>query len=379
MRQEDICTHFADMSERYLGAVTPPIFQSSLFVDCPNNENGKEGRFAYTRVSNPTTEIAEEKIAALEKGEKAKCFSAGMGAISAAIMHYIKSGCHVVAVASCYGPARRFLEAYMSKFNVTVTFVSGTDTDEIEAAITYATSLIYLESPSTYLFNLQNLKEVAEIAKRHGVATVIDNTYSTPIFQNPLTYGIDMVVHSTSKYLGGHSDIIGGVVVGKKEDIDQIALNERELFGAVMSPFDSWLLLRGMRTLSVRMSQHQKNAMEFVNHFAGHPSIKEIIYPWHESHPQYMLAKEQMSGCSGLMSLVFDLPSKTIEDISRELKMFYEGPSWGGYESMFLPVGTKVEKDTDAVKKGMVRVHIGLENVETLIEDLELAICKWVK
>lgn len=378
MRQEDICTHLGDLSERYLGAVTPPIFQSSLFVDCPNNENGKEGRFAYTRVSNPTTEIAEEKIAALEKGEKAKCFSSGMGAISAAIMHYVKGGCHVVGVASCYGPVRRFLEDYLKKFNVSVTFVSGTDTNEIEAAITAATSLIYLESPSTYLFNLQNLREVAEAAKRHGVSTVIDNTYSTPIYQKPLEYGIDMVVHSTSKYLGGHSDIIGGVVVGKKEDIDQISLHERELFGAVMSPFDSWLLLRGIRTLSVRMAQHQENALEFVKHFAGHTSIKEIIYPWHESHPQHMLAKTQMSGCSGLMSLVFDLPPDTIENISRELRLFYEGPSWGGYESMFLPVGTKVEKDTDIVKKGMVRVHIGLENTETLIEDLEHAIAKCI-
>lgn len=378
MRQEDICTHLGDLSERYLGAVTPPIFQSSIFVDCPNNENGKEGRYAYTRVSNPTTEIAEEKIAALEKGEKAKCFSSGMGAISAAIMHYIKGGCHVVGVASCYGPARRFLEDYLKKFNVSVTFVSGIDTDEIEAAITANTSLIYLESPSTYLFHLQNLKEVVEVAKRHGAATVMDNTYATPIYQQPLEYGIDMVVHSASKYMGGHSDIIGGIVVGKEEDINQISLNERELFGAVMSPFDSWLLLRGIRTLSVRMPQHQKNALEFVNHFVGHPFIKEIIYPWHESHPQYLLAKKQMSGCSGLMSLVFDLPPDTIEDISRELRMFYEGPSWGGYESMFLPVGTKTDRDTDTVKKGMVRVHIGLENTETLIEDLELAMAKCI-
>lgn len=375
MQREDICTHFEDCSERYLGAVTPPIFQSSLFIDCPGNENGREGRYAYTRVSNPTTEIVEKKIAALEKGEKAKCFSSGMGAISAAIMHFIKKDCHVVCVESCYGPVQRFLKEYLTKFGVTVTFVSGDDTNEIEQAITDRTALIYLESPSTYLFKLQNLREVAELAKRRGIATVIDNTYATPIFQNPLVYGIDLVVHSASKYLGGHSDLIGGVVVGKSEDIDRIAQEERELYGAVMSPFDSWLMLRGIRTLPVRMKQHMENAMTFAEHFAGHKAVKEIIYPWHESHRQFSLAKEQMTGSCGLISVVFDLPGETIDQIVRDLHYFYSGPSWGGYESLISAVGSHAE-DSGTMKKGLVRLHIGLENVETLIDDMEHAISK---
>lgn len=374
MRAEEICTHYSEDPSRFAGAVTPPIFQSSLFTECEGNEGDKEGRYAYTRVSNPTTEIVENKVAALEQGEAAKCFSSGMGAISAAMMHYLKKDSHVVAVASIYGPAHRFLAEYMKRFGVEVTFVKGTDTEEIEGAIRENTDLIYLESPSTYLFLVQDLAKIAEIAKRHHAATVIDNTYCTPIFQKPLTFGIDMVVHSASKYLGGHSDIIGGVVIGRKEDIDQIAQSERELFGAVMSPFDSWLMLRGIRTLPVRMKQHMANAMEMAAYFQELPVVKEVIYPWWETHPQYELAKKQMTGASGLMSVVFDLPGEQIKRIVRELEFFHRGPSWGGFESLISPVGADLEQDNETMKKGLVRLHIGLEGADLLKEDFERAV-----
>ena len=234
--------------------------------------------------------------------------------------------------------------------------------------------MIYLESPSTYLFLVQDLSKIAEIAKRHHAATVIDNTYCTPIFQKPLTLGIDMVVHSASKYLGGHSDIIGGVVIGRKEDIDQIAQSERELFGAVMSPFDSWLMLRGIRTLPVRMKQHMANAMEMAAYFQELPVVKEVIYPWWETHPQYELAKKQMTGASGLMSVVFDLPGEQIKRIVRELEFFHRGPSWGGFESLISPVGADLEQDNETMKKGLVRLHIGLEGADLLKEDFERAV-----
>ena len=262
----------------------------------------------------------------------------------------------------------------MKRFGVAVTFVKGTDTEEIEGAIRENTDLIYLESPSTYLFLVQDLSKIAEIAKRHHAATVIDNTYCTPIFQKPLTLGIDMVVHSASKYLGGHSDIIGGVVIGRKEDIDQIAQSERELFGAVMSPFDSWLMLRGIRTLPVRMKQHMANAMEMAAYFQELPVVKEVIYPWWETHPQYELAKKQMTGASGLMSVVFDLPGEQIKRIVRELEFFHRGPSWGGFESLISPVGADLEQDNETMKKGLVRLHIGLEGADLLKEDFERAV-----
>ena len=374
MRAEEICTHYSEDPSRFAGAVTPPIFQSSLFTECEGNEGDREGRYAYTRVSNPTTEIVENKVAALEQGEAAKCFSSGMGAISAAMMHYLKKDSHVVAVASIYGPAHRFLAEYMKRFGVEVTFVKGTDTEEIEGAIRENTDLIYLESPSTYLFLVQDLSKIAEIAKRHHAATVIDNTYCTPIFQKPLTFGIDMVVHSASKYLGGHSDIIGGVVIGRKEEIVQIAQSERDLFGAVMSPFDSWLMLRGIRTLPVRMKQHMVNAMEMAAYFQELPVVKEVIYPWWETHPQYELAKKQMTGASGLMSVVFDLPGEQIKRIVRELEFFHRGPSWGGFESLISPVGADLEQDNETMKKGLVRLHIGLEGADLLKEDFERAV-----
>lgn len=374
MKAEEICTHYSEDPSRFAGAVTPPIFQSSLFTECEGNEGDREGRYAYTRVSNPTTEIVENKVAALEQGEAAKCFSSGMGAISAAVMHYLKKDSHVVAIASIYGPAHRFLAEYMKRFGVETTFVKGVDTEEIEAAIRENTDLIYLESPSTYLFLVQDLEKIAEIAKRHHAATVIDNTYCTPIFQKPLTFGIDMVVHSASKYLGGHSDIIGGVVIGRKEDIDQIAQSERELFGAVMSPFDSWLMLRGIRTLPVRMKQHMANAMEMAAYFQELSIVKEVIYPWWETHPQYELAKKQMTGASGLMSVVFELPGEQIKRIVRELEFFHRGPSWGGFESLISPVGADLEQDNETMKKGLVRLHIGLEGADLLKEDFERAV-----
>ncbi len=374
MRAEEICTHYGEDPARFHGAVNTPIFQTSLFVDCEGNEGGLEGRYAYTRVSNPTTEVVEQKVAALEQGEAAKCFSSGMGAISAAMMHYIKEDSHVVATASIYGPARRFLSEYMKRFGIKVTFVSGTDPEELEAAVCGQTDLIYLESPSTYLFLVQDLERIAEIAKKHHAATVIDNTYATPIFQKPLTMGIDMVVHSASKYLGGHSDIIGGVVAGRREDVEQMAQNERELFGAVMSPFDSWLMLRGIRTLPVRMRQHMKNALEMAAYFQELDIVKEVIYPYWNTHPQYELAKRQMTGASGLMSVVFDLPGEQIHRIVEALEFFYRGPSWGGYESLASPVGADLERDNETMKKGLVRLHIGLEGADLLKEDFERAV-----
>lgn len=374
MRTEEICTHYGENPSRFHGAVNTPIFQNSLFVDCEGNEGWLEGRYAYTRVSNPTTEVVEKKVAALEQGEAAKCFSSGMGAISAAMMHYLKKGSHVVAAASIYGPARRFLSEYMKRFEITVTFVNGTDLAQLEEAVCEQTDLIYLESPSTYLFLVQDLEKIAEIAKRHHAATVVDNTYATPVFQKPLTLGIDLSVHSASKYLGGHSDIIGGVVVGRKSDIDQIAQNERELFGAVMSPFDSWLMLRGIRTLPIRMRQHMKNALEMAAYFQKMDIVKEVIYPYWNTHPQYELAKRQMTGASGLMSVVFDLPGEKIHKIVENLEYFYRGPSWGGYESLASAVGANLEQDNETMKKGLVRLHIGLEGADLLQEDFERAV-----
>lgn len=376
MTKEQICTHLGDDPSRYMGAVNPPIFMTSLFCDVPGNEEGRPGRYSYSRPNNPTVEIAEAKIAALENTEAAFCTSSGMAAISAAIFHYIKQGDHIVSVASVYGGARSIFESYIKRFGVTVTYVNGTDIEEIENAIQPNTTLIYMESPSTFLFLVLDLKEIAALAKKHGIATVIDNTYSTPIFQNPIDSGIDMVVHSCSKYMGGHSDIVGGVVCGKKEDIDQIRGNEGVLFGGIMAPMEAYFLIRGLRTLPTRMKQHMKNAIEMAEYFHNLPCVKEVIYPFHPSHPQYERAKKELKGCSSLMSVVFDLPDDTIKAIGKELHCFHKGCSWGGYESLFIALGMNMEEDSDIMKKGLVRLHIGLENVEELKADWDNALKK---
>lgn len=371
LSKEQICTHYADDPSRYMGAVNPPIFQSSLFTECPGNEAEKDGRWVYTRVSNPTTDIVERKIAALENGEACLAFSSGMAAITSAILHYLKKDCHVVMLSSAYGPTRTFLESYMDRFGVTFTYVQGSDLQEIEDAIRPETTLIYLESPSSLMFVLQDLKEVARIAKKHGVHTVIDNSYCTPIFQNPLDFGIDLVVHTATKYLGGHSDLVAGVIVGSQADIESIQHRERELLGAVQSPFDSYLMLRGIRTLATRMKAHFAGAMEMVDWFSKMDIVKEVVYPYHPSHPQYELAKRQMRGACGLFSVVFDLPGEKLKQIGRELECFHVGPSWGGYESMYVCPGADLTEDNPTCKKGMVRMHIGQEDTDTLKEDWE--------
>jgi cystathionine beta-lyase/cystathionine gamma-synthase len=371
--KEDICTHLGDDYSRFMGAIVPPIYQNSLFVQPTEANNILEQEYSYTRINNPTTEIAEKKIAALEEGEDAKCFSSGMAAISSAIMHYISKDCHVICVKNVYGPTRDFLENYLTKFGVETTFVNGEDVDEIERAIRNNTTLIYLESPSSLVFSMQDLEKVANLAKSYSIGTIIDNSYSTPLFQNPIKYGLDMVVHTASKYLGGHSDIVAGVLISRKEIIESIAYKERALFGGIMDPHQSWLLIRGLRTLPVRVKQHQENAMKVANFLEGHPKVKHIFYPGLKSHPQYELGKKQMTGYTGLMSFVPEGSSEDINKFVDNLRYFQNGCSWGGFESLVVKLGvgrTREELEKMCIPDGLVRIHVGLENVNTLIDDL---------
>ncbi|MBQ5869814.1 MAG: aminotransferase class I/II-fold pyridoxal phosphate-dependent enzyme, partial [Lachnospiraceae bacterium] len=269
---QDICTHLGDEYAQFMGAIVPPIFQNSLFVK-PTPKNGvPDSGFVYSRVSNPTMDIAERKIAALEGAEAAAVFSSGMGAISAAIMHFVKKDCHIVAPHTIYGPTRTFITKYLAeKFGVTHTFVHGVDPEEFRNAIRPETTLIYLESPSSLTLYMQDIEEVAKIAKEHGIGTVIDNTYATPLHQNPYKYGIDLICHTASKYMGGHSEIIAGVVAGSKENIEQIACNERELMGACMDPHQAWLLIRGLRTMPVRVKAHGESGLKVAKWLEQHP------------------------------------------------------------------------------------------------------------
>ena len=363
---EDICAHLGDDYAAYNGAIVPPLFQNSLFV-CPTEANGiTEKNYEYSRVSNPTLELAERKIAALEGGDGALCFSTGMGAISAAILYYMRAASHAVLVTSVYGGAKSLLTRYLpEKFNTTYTFTDGS-LDDIRAAVRPETTLIYIESPSSLVFHMQDIDRITAFAKERGIGTVIDNTYATPLYQQPLKHGADIVCHSATKYLGGHSDIMGGAVIARREIIAQIQGNERCLLGAVMDPHQAWLLSRGLRTLPVRMKQHGENGKKIAAFLEKHPKVRQVNYPGSATYPQKELFEKYMSGTNGLMSIVLNGTAEEANRFVGRLHHFQNGCSWGGFESLALYVGKNGEP--------LVRLHVGLESPETLIADLAQAL-----
>lgn len=370
-----------------MGAVVPPIFQNSLFTfdsweDIDEAFDHRLDRFIYSRGKNPTVKIVEEKIAALAKGEKAQLFPSGMAAISSAILHFLNSGDHVIALKNMYGPANNLLQSYLApKMNIEVSYVEGSDIEDYKRAIQPNTKLIYLESPSSIVFSLQDIEKVVELAKAKNIKTIIDNTWATPVFQQPLEMGVDLEVHSCSKYLGGHSDIIAGVVIGKAEDIDSISVKEYEWLGAKTAPFEAWLLLRSLRTLSLRMTQHQKNAMKVSEFLSQHKAVSRVYYPGLSSYPQKGLAEKQMSGYSGLLSFRLQINDiKKIKAFVNKLKIFKIGVSWGGHESLIYAPAISYLKELSegqfkemGISLGDMRISVGLENADDLIEDLEQA------
>ncbi|PAB60839.1 cystathionine gamma-lyase [Anaeromicrobium sediminis] len=382
--------HFGEERFEHGGAVVPPIYQNTLFTfenwdhidkafSDPINNN------IYTRGNNPSVTIAEKKLAKLAGGERAKLFSSGMAAISAAIMYCVKSGDHIITLKNLYGPSLNFINEYLkNKWNVGVTLINGEDVEEIEKAIRPNTTLIYLESPSSAVFTIQDLSKISEIARANGIKTIVDNSWATPLFQKTLLMGIDMEVHSCSKYIGGHSDVVAGVVIGKKDHIESIALNEYLLFGGKLAPFEGWLLTRSLRTLSMRMDRHQSNGMMVAKFLESHPKVKTVRYPGLESHPQHKLAKSQMKGFTGLMS--FELHTEDLDKIKgfvNVLNYFKIGVSWGGHESLiYAPAISYLrEMTSEAFKEtglslGVIRISVGLEDSKDLIDDLANALSK---
>jgi len=382
---ETLLAHYAEDRAAYHGAVVPPIFQNSLFtfenwdaIDAAFDDRGNQ--FIYSRGKNPTVQMVEAKIAAMAGGEKAQLFPSGMAAISAACLHFLTPNDHVIAIKNLYGPANNLLTNYLSKkMGVTTTFVSGIDISDFEEALQPNTKLIYLESPSSAVFSLQDIREVTELAQRHGVRTMIDNTWATPLFQKPLAMGVDLEVHSLSKYIGGHSDLIGGVVIGSEKDIDAIFHLEYELLGMKMAPMEAWLLLRSLRTLPMRVERHQENALKVASFLEAHPKVSLVNYPGLPSFPQYELGKRQMSGYTGLLS--FRLATEDLSKIKafvNGLNVFKIGVSWGGHESLVYVPAISYLKElnekqfTDmGISLGDIRISVGLEHVDDLIEDLQ--------
>lgn len=380
---ETIIAHLAEDPARYQGAVIPPIHQTSLFT-FPNCEaytatGVGPGAYYYSRYGNPTNAIVEAKIAALEGGADARTFGSGMGAIAAAIMSCVRAGEHVVAVDTLYGPTRKLLTCFLSRYGVTTTFVDGRDPGDFERAARPNTKLFYLESPSSVVFKQQDLAAVTEIARERNVSTVCDNSWASPLFQNPLTFGVDLVVHSATKYLGGHSDVVAGVVIGNAERMASIRDNESPLLGATLDPFAAWLLLRGLRTLSVRMERHQSSARTVAMALHEHPAVDNVFYPGLSDNPQAELTRKQLRGTSGLLSFTLRDPSKgALFRAIDSLKLFGIGCSWGGFESLAIPIAVPLWRldGSGAETRWLCRIHVGLETVNDLLADLDRALAR---
>ena len=382
-----ILAHYGEDRNDNHGAVVAPIYQNSLFT-FPDFEHMDEafrtaGSCVYTRGNNPSVQIAERKIAALCGGEQCKLMASGMAAISSAIMVCVSAGSHIVAVRNSYSPAINFMDKYLSeKCGTTVTFVNGVDTQELIAACQPNTSLIYLESPATMVFTLQDIAAITTFARARGIKTVIDNTWATPLFQQPSALGVDIEVHSCSKYLGGHSDIVLGAVIGSSALIESILQREHAWFGAKTAPFEAWLLTRSLRTLKLRMQQHQTSALAIAQFLDNHPKVKLVRHPGLPSFPQYELGRRQMSGYSGLFSLLLDTKDTAlVKRFATQLHYFSIGVSWGGHESLVLAPSIPFAREMSAEKMrelginiGDIRLSIGLEETDDLLDDLDSAL-----
>jgi cystathionine beta-lyase/cystathionine gamma-synthase len=384
MREDTILNH--DDLYPY-GAVAPPLYQTSTFgfdsweaIDAAFDD--RTGTPIYSRQINPTVRLAEEKVAALAGAEAARLFGSGMAAISAAILHVVGHGDHIITIKNVYGPASTFMASYLpEKAGTSVSFVDGGDLAEIRDAIRPKTRLIYLESPSSAVFGLQDIGAISRMAHERGIRVIVDNTWATPLFQKTLDLGADLEVHSASKYLCGHSDIVAGVVIGSRSDIDSIAVREGELLGAKMAPFEAWLMLRSLRTLTARLERHQRNTEVVVDFLRSQPAVGEIRWAGLASHPQADLARRQMSGFTGLLGFV--LKTADVAAVRRffdSLKLFSRAVSWGGHDSLVYAPAISYLKEQPperfaelGISVGDIRISVGLEDPEDLVEDLKQA------
>ncbi|MEL7219706.1 MAG: PLP-dependent aspartate aminotransferase family protein [Bacteroidota bacterium] len=382
MHISEILNHTGEERENYFGAVSPPIIQSSNFAY--QNLDDFRAAFAseydshlYTRGNNPTVKILRQKVAALEGTEDALICSSGSAAIAAAVLSQVNQGDHIVCVKSPYSWTKMLTTEYLPRFGVSTTFVDGRDIEEIAAAIQPKTKVLYLESPNSLTFECQDLSACANLAKKHGITTIIDNSYASPLFQQPAQHGIDLIVHSGTKYLNGHSDVVAGVICGSRTKLEQIFYREYMTLGPIISPNDAALVIRGLRTIGLRLRQSNETALTIAKRLEAHPKVKQVIHPLLPSFPQYALAQRQMKGTGGLFSVHFAANSmQEMEAFTHRLldnKRFTMAVSWGGHESLIMPTVAFYNipgREDSPIPWTMVRFYIGLEEVEWLWEGM---------
>ena len=374
-----ILNDLGEHRDKYFNAMSPPVIQTSNFV-FPAVSDFREAimdelnAHIYTKGNNPTVEILRKKIAALEGTDDALVFASGTAAIAMTIMTCVGQGDHVLCVRHPYSWTATILSRYLPRFGVTHDFVDGSDLKAIEALIRPNTKLLFLESPNTFTYELQDIEACVALAKKYNIKTAIDNSHSSPIFQQPAKMGVDIVLHSVTKYINGHSDVVAGVVCSSHEIIGKMFIDEYMVLGGILPAHDASLIIRGLRTLPIRMERIQASTQKIVAAFKTHPRVKKLLYPFDPDFPQYDLARKQMSGCGGLFTVEFDYPDieSLLEAIAR-IKRWKIAVSWGGHEALMLPMAALYNlpgRNDPHIPWTYVRFYVGLEEPEYLLEDL---------
>jgi cystathionine beta-lyase/cystathionine gamma-synthase len=377
-----ILNELAEDRENYFNAVSPPIMQTSNFAfkkveDLQKAFEDEMGGYLYSRGLNPTVEILRKKLAALDGAEDCLVFNSGAAAIFAGILANVKGGDHIVSVKTPYTWAQRMFDVVLPRFGVSTTYIDGTKIENWQSATQANTTFYYLESPNSWDFDLQDIRAVAAVARSRHIISFIDNSYCTPIHQNVIEMGIDLAMQTATKYIGGHSDTLGGVLSGSHSMIKKIFDSEYLNIGSGIQPFNAWLLIRGLRTLAIRLERINRSTHQLVQYLKQHPNTESIIFPFDESFPQYLLAKQQMKDAGGL--LTFILKTRKREDIIRfceSLKHFMMAVSWGGHESLVLPKCASIRSadfEPANAEHRSIRMYVGLEDPAYLISDLDQA------
>jgi len=370
--------HVGQEPDAATGAIIVPIYQTSTYVQ---DELGRNRGYEYARTSNPTRSALERNLACLEGGRFACAFASGMAAINA-LMSLLKSGDHVVASRNLYGGAFRLFESVLRNFGLSFSYTNATCPAQIEQALQPNTRLLYVETPTNPIMEITDLAVAAELAHRHGILLAVDNTFMSPYLQRPLDFGADFVVHSTTKYLNGHSDGVGGAVILNDPELADRLLFLQNAAGAILGPFDCWLVLRGVKTLAVRMLKHEENGRAVGAYLARHPKVKKVNYPGLADHPQHELAKQQMKGFGGMIS--FETGSlENAKAVLKSVRVCSLAESLGGVETLISHPATMTHASVPAderqrlgITDGLVRISVGIEDVEDIIADLEQALAR---
>ncbi|HYV53563.1 MAG TPA: PLP-dependent aspartate aminotransferase family protein [Chitinophagaceae bacterium] len=385
MSFSNIINELGEERENYFNAISPPIIQTSNFAfkkldDLAGALDDEMSEYLYSRGLNPTVEILRKKMAALDNAEDCLIFNSGASAIFASILANVKSGDHVVSVRSPYTWAQRMFDVILPRFNVTTTYINGTRIENWDQATRSNTTLYYLESPNSWDFALQDIQAVASLARSKNIITIIDNSYCTPLYQTPIKMGVDLSLQTATKYIGGHSDVLGGVLSGGHGMIKKIFDSEYLNTGSGIQPFNAWLLIRGLRTLPARLERITRTTNDVISFLKQHQKVESVIFPFDESFPQYELAKKQMKGACGLFTMILKMKRREeIVKFCESLEHIMMAVSWGGHESLVIPKCAGINDtdfDLNNSEHRYVRMYVGLEDSDYLIEDLAQALDK---